>query len=206
MVPILPNISIPSKQETKRKTVRLQKKASPPRPPPRPPPAPPPPQIDVCWIEPFSLQSLLCDHIASQLIWLWYQRERYSHKMQSLLAHINRDVSTSYLKVENTCMGKLSWCHTLPQWGTLTEARFTEASSVISCAWFPALLRPKRAQDWLRHERLRSCLTEAWTWICMGMIIMVWATILKKNLVSLIRPNRRMRVIFDDTVLVRLCT
>ena len=43
----------------------------------------------------------------------------------------------------------------------LTEARFTEASSVISCARFRALVCPKRAQDSLRHERLRSCLTEA---------------------------------------------
>ena len=45
----------------------------------------------------------------------------------------------------------------------LTEARFIEASSVISCAWFRALVHPKRAQDSLRHERLHSCLTEAWT-------------------------------------------
>ena len=43
----------------------------------------------------------------------------------------------------------------------LTEARFTEATCGISCARFRALVRPKRAQDSPRHERLRSCLTEA---------------------------------------------
>ena len=43
----------------------------------------------------------------------------------------------------------------------LTEARFTEATCGILCARFRALVRPKRAQDSLRHERLCSCLTEA---------------------------------------------
>ena len=43
----------------------------------------------------------------------------------------------------------------------LTEARFTEATCGISCTRFQALVRPKWAQDSLKHERLRFCLTEA---------------------------------------------
>ena len=36
---------------------------------------------------------------------------------------------------------------------SLTEARFSEASSGISCTWFRVLMRPKQAQDSLRHKR-----------------------------------------------------
>ena len=79
----------------------------------------------------------------------------------------NRERSNAYEII--TLMCSIVYIHEMIKGGArrgltearLTEARFTEATCGIPCARFRALVRPKRAQDSLRHERLRSCLTEA---------------------------------------------